>query len=98
MADKIKVGNSLIDDRSVAEDAFVWEEEFAEVFGVDASASGKGGFDVVIGNPPYVRQELLNTEDKTFFKTHYKTYQGTADLYVFFVEKGYSLLKARWTV
>ena len=47
LADKIKVGNSLIDDRSVAEDAFVWEEEFSEVF-------EQGGFDVVIGNPPYV--------------------------------------------
>ena len=47
LADKIKVGNSLIDDKAVAEDAFVWEEEFSEVF-------AQGGFDVVIGNPPYV--------------------------------------------
>ncbi len=86
LADKIKVGNSLIDDKSVAEDAFVWEEEFSEVF-------AQGGFDVVIGNPPYVRQELLAAEAKIYFKEHCKTYQGTADLYVFFVEKGYSLLK-----
>ena len=106
LADKIKVGNSLIDDKSVAENAFVWEEEFPEVFGTDASASEKdthkgeakaslprGGFDVVIGNPPYVRQELLAAGDKVYFKEHYQTYQGTADLYVFFVEKGYSLLK-----
>ena len=97
LADKIKVGNSLIDDKSVAEDAFVWEEEFPEVFPsrhpeLD-SGSREDGFDVVIGNPPYVRQELLSTEDKAFFKTHYETYHGTADLYVFFVEKGYSLLK-----
>ncbi len=86
LADKIKVGNSLIDDKSVADDAFVWEEEFAEVF-------AQGGFDVVIGNPPYVRQELLNAEDKAYFKEHYKTYHGTADLYVFFVERAYSLLR-----
>jgi hypothetical protein len=46
LADKIKCGNSLIDDKTVAENAFVWEEEFAEVF-------ARGGFDVVIGNPPW---------------------------------------------
>ncbi len=86
LADKIKVGNSLIDDPEVADNAFVWEEAFPEVF-------EEGGFDVVIGNPPYVRQELLDAKDKAYFKTHYHTYHGTADLYVFFVEKGYVLLK-----
>jgi len=86
LADKIKVGNSLIDDPDVAEDAFVWKEAFPEVF-------AQGGFDVVIGNPPYVRQELLDAKSKAFFKSRYATYHGTADLYVFFVEKGYSLLK-----
>ena len=83
----------------MAEDAFVWEEEFQEVFGADASASRNGGFDVVIGNPPYVRQELLPSEAKKYFKdTLYETYQGTADLYVFFVEQGYNLLKDKWIV
>ncbi|MBA1420560.1 MAG: N-6 DNA methylase [Epsilonproteobacteria bacterium] len=52
LADKIKVGNSLIDDKSVADDAFVREEEFAEVF-------EQGGFDVVIGNPPYVQLQSM---------------------------------------
>ena len=85
LADKIKVGNSLIDDRSVAEDAFVWEEEFAEVF-------EQGGFDVVIGNPPYVRQELLTSEMKEYFKTIYKTHHNSADLYIPFIEKGINLL------
>jgi len=47
LADKIKCGNSLISDKSVVENAFVWEEEFKEVF-------ENGGFDVVIGNPPYI--------------------------------------------
>ncbi len=51
-----------------------------------------GGFDCVIGNPPYVRQELLS-ESKGYFQNHYTTFQGTADLYVAFIEKGYSLLK-----
>lgn len=83
---KIKCGNSLISDRSVAENAFVWEEEFPEVF-------AQGGFDVVIGNPPYVRQEMLALEAKNHFAANYVTYHGMADLYVFFVERGYSLLR-----
>ena len=50
-----------------------------------------GGFDVVIGNPPYVRQEGL-AEFKDYFQRHYESYSGTADLYVYFMEKGVSLL------
>lgn len=86
LADKIKCGNSLIDDKSVVENAFVWEEEFAEVF-------AQGGFDVVIGNPPYVRQEMLAQEAKNHFASNYETYHGMADLYVFFVERAFKLLK-----
>ena len=52
----------------------------------------KGGFDVVIGNPPYVRQEMFG-EFKEYFQKHYEVYQGTADLYTYFIEKGVSLLK-----
>lgn len=51
-----------------------------------------GGFDVVIGNPPYVRQELLS-DFKKYFESHYKVYNSTADLYSYFIEKGKSLLR-----
>ena len=50
-----------------------------------------GGFDIVIGNPPYVRQEMIG-EFKDYFKSHYEVFQGTADLYAYFIEKGVSLL------
>jgi len=50
-----------------------------------------GGFDVVIGNPPYVRQELLG-DQKKYFATHYKVYHGMADLYSYFIEKGIELI------
>ena len=50
-----------------------------------------GGFDIVLGNPPYVRHELI-TDYKDKLKS-YKTYAGTADLYVYFYELGYDLLK-----
>jgi type I restriction-modification system DNA methylase subunit len=52
----------------------------------------KGGFDVVIGNPPYVRQEMLG-DFKDYFQKHYEVYHGVADLYTYFIEKGVSLLK-----
>jgi hypothetical protein len=51
-----------------------------------------GGFDVVIGNPPYVRQESLK-DQKEYYQSRYAVYQGTADLYAYFIEKGISLLR-----
>lgn len=80
----IKVGNSLIDDKEVDSKAFKWEEEFKEVF-------NNGGFDVVIGNPPYVRQEAIKHLKPHLH--HYKVYSGTADLYVYFYELAYKLLR-----
>lgn len=49
------------------------------------------GFDVVIGNPPYVRQEKIK-EQKPEFKKLYECYSGAADLYVYFYERGIQLL------
>jgi hypothetical protein len=81
----IKCGNSLIDDPIFAGDkAFNWQNEFPEVF-------AKGGFDVVIGNPPYVRQELFK-EIKPYLQEHYKCYNSVADLYTYFIEKGINLM------
>jgi len=51
------------------------------------------GFDIVIGNPPYVRQEAIK-EQKPKLKPHYPhSYSGTADLYVYFYERSFQLLK-----
>lgn len=69
--------------------AFEWRFEFPEVL------DDKGdfvGFDVVIGNPPYIRQEELK-EFKEYFAANFGTYAGTADLYVYFVEQGLRLLR-----
>jgi hypothetical protein len=65
---------------------FDFEVYFSEVF------QQKGGFDVVIGNPPYVRQEQIK-HLKDLLKPHYESFTGTADLYVFFYEKGLNLLR-----
>ncbi len=83
----IKCGNSLIDDPEVAGDkAFNWSSEFPDIMSA-------GGFDVVIGNPPYVRQESIDKNDKEFLSQKYKVGNGSADLYVYFYEKALKLLK-----
>jgi len=83
--DNIKVGNSIVDDPSVTDRAFNWETGFPKVF-------ADGGFDVAIGNPPYVRQELLSPI-KPYLQAHYESYDGVADLYTYFYEKGLKILK-----
>ena len=81
----IKCGNSLIESKAVAGDkAFSWKEQFPEVF-------EKGGFDVIIGNPPYVRQELFK-EIKPYLEKNYKCYNSVADLYTYFIELGIRLI------
>ena len=52
----------------------------------------EGGFDAVIGNPPYVRQERL-APVKRALAADYRTFAGTADLYVYFFEQGLRLAK-----
>jgi len=51
----------------------------------------KNGFDVIIGNPPYVRQELFK-EIKPYLEKNYKCYNSIADLYTYFIEKGINLM------
>lgn len=81
----IRNGNSLIDDPTFTDKPFKWEEEFPEIL-------KEGGFDIVIGNPPYVRQEKIK-EIKRYLEKNYEVYTGVADLYVYFFEKGLQILK-----
>jgi len=78
-----------IRSNKIYENAFEWRFEFPEVLNDDGDFIG---FDVVIGNPPYIRQEEFS-EIKPYLQQNYKTYTGTADLYVFFVEKGFKIAK-----
>lgn len=78
----IKCGNSLISDPTIAgEKAFNWEHEFPEVF-------AKGGFDIVIGNPPYINVEHIPTTDKEYYKQNYQSFFKRSDIFTLFVEKG----------
>jgi adenine-specific DNA-methyltransferase len=76
-----------VENRKRSLSFFQYYLHFRDVFEV------KGGFDVVIGNPPYVRQEQIK-ELKPALKEEYECYTGVADLYVYFFEKGYRLLKS----
>ena len=83
----IKCGNSLISDPSIAgAKAFDWQQEFPQVF-------EKGGFDVVIGNPPYVHLESVKETSEQLSEAGYATYNKRGDMYCIFVEKAFRLVK-----
>jgi hypothetical protein len=87
-------------DAAITKRFFHWELEFPEVFYGPRPGTRQtierlpgAGFDAVIGNPPYVRQEGLG-DDKAFFATMHKpVYAGTADLYVYFYHRGLTLCR-----
>jgi len=81
----IHAGNSLIDDPAATERPFDWRAAFPDVF-------ADGGFDVVIGNPPYVRMEHLKPV-KPWLAKNYAVADERTDLSAYFFEKGVSLLK-----
>jgi len=71
---------------------FFYKLYFSEVIkrgGVDVVS----GFDVLIGNPPYVRHEKIKAIKERLKIEGYQSYNGTADLYIYFFEQGYRLLK-----
>jgi len=83
----IKCGNSLISDPAIAgEKAFDWKKEFPQVF-------ESGGFDVVIGNPPYVQLQSMGAMSDVYATCGFESYNKSADLYCLFTERGYNLLK-----
>lgn len=88
--ENIRLGNSLIDDTTIAGTvAFNWRQQFSTVM-------DSGGFDVVIGNPPYIdsaemaRSGLEHSRD--FISKTYNFAKGNWDIYIAFFERGFSLL------
>lgn len=83
----IVCGNSLISDKNVAgAKAFDFQAAFPQVF-------ARGGFDVIIGNPPYVRAELLPENHLAYYREHYQVFNSSGDLFSYFYELGLKLLK-----
>lgn len=81
----IRVGDSLIDDETYTSRPLDWRAAFPAPF-------DKGGFDIVIGNPPYVRMEFIKAV-KPYLEKHYVVAADRADLYAYFFERGVRLLK-----
>lgn len=83
----LKVGDSLIEDSNFAYLAhgFTWATAFPQVF-------AEGGFDIVLGNPPYVRMEHLKLM-KPYLEKRFEVVSDRADLYCYFFERGLKLLK-----
>ncbi len=81
----IKCGNSLIANKNEHGRAFDWKAEFPEII-------ARGGFDIVLGNPPYVRMETIKPF-KPYLEKHYAVSADRADLYAYFYEKGFELLR-----
>ena len=87
LSSNIKCGNSLISDVEVSADkAFDWQKEFPNVF-------ANGGFDVVIGNPPYVDMRSMLKDDIVYFKNHFKTASNRLNLFGLFVELSFNIMK-----
>ncbi|MDR3197636.1 MAG: N-6 DNA methylase [Planctomycetaceae bacterium] len=88
----IKCGNSLISDPQIdSAKAFDWRKEFPQIF-------AKGGFDVVVGNPPYVDSEtMVNaglTAQREYLSQTMQYTRGNWDLYIAFLERSFGLLKS----
>ena len=104
----IKCGNSLVDDKSVVGDlAFDWKKEFPEIFTtktktnpgllVAEAKTKRNGFDVVVGNPPYVRADIDNENyqmQRKWMETcgKYQTLFEKWDLYIAFLERSLQFL------
>lgn len=87
---KLKAEIEEIKANKIYENAFEWRFEFPDVLNDEGDFVG---FDVVIGNPPYIRQEEF-TDLKPYLQINYpETAQGTADLFVYFVELSMRVLK-----
>jgi len=87
LSNNIKCGNSLIDDPEIAGDkAFDWNVEFKEI-------KDNGGFDVVIGNPPYGAK--ISKSHFEFYTSHYETAHYKLDTFSLFIEKSIKLAKQK---
>lgn len=97
MLENIRHGNSLVSGTKEelepffgaewkAKEPFNWDWEFKSVL-------QNGGFDLIIGNPPYVNVFNLPPADVDYYEKHYKTFKNKYDLYGFFMEKAVGLLK-----
>jgi hypothetical protein len=71
---------------------FLWHIYFSDVF-KDSNLNISNGFDVVIGNPPYIQLQKMGIEADALLLSNYETFTRTGDIYCLFYELGNNLLK-----
>ena len=74
-------------DPSANAEFFLWHLWFAEVF-------DKGGFDVIIGNPPYINVELMSDDEKNYYRNHFDFFYKRSDIFALFIELGLQKLSS----
>ena len=92
---RIHCGNSLIWDNKYSENAFSFESSIPEVvkFSEDRNKMKDGyGFDIIIGNPPYIRVQLIPHKEIDFFQVNYKSAYKKFDISILFYERTLRLL------
>lgn len=98
LTDKINKQEALIDDiknNAIYRNAFEWRFEFPEVLDIDGNFEG---FDVIVGNPPYVfARDNFDISTKEYYSNNYKTSQYQVNLFFLFIEKTILLLKNKAT-
>jgi len=77
-------------NNKIYENAFEWRFEFPEVLNEDGDFVG---FDVVIGNPPYIQLQSIKEISEQLKQFHYETFEKTGDIYSLFYERGNQILK-----
>jgi len=105
LGDNIKCGNSLIgpdfyqqqtmldDEERYRVNVFDWKKEFTHIFSLsprEGEGRGEGGFDAVIGNPPY--GATYGEKEANYFQNRYKVFSGVKDVYTCFIDRSLSLL------
>ncbi len=71
-----------------------WELEFPEVFFDETKRKENGGFDAVVGNPPYIPNEQMQNDERDYFSICYPVSSGKYDLSVVFLKHGSELLSS----
>lgn len=94
---KLEAEIEEIKANKIFENAFEWRFEFPEVLNDDGDFVG---FDVVIGNPPYVNamelKKILSPDEYNYYRNEYVTAKGSTDLYIYFFELGYNILQSNY--
>ncbi|MEQ6120930.1 Eco57I restriction-modification methylase domain-containing protein [Reichenbachiella sp. MALMAid0571] len=88
--EKLSTEIDEIKNNRIYENAFEWRFEFPEILDDDGTFLG---FDVVVGNPPYIRQEEIKDYSKYLNET-FNVHSGKADIYVYFFELGLNILRS----